>query len=242
MKPDLLIVSNRELTHGIEHGFYPEFSQSIENGNLAVVAIDTVKRNMLSKQPVGNGTDFYVWNPYSGRYLSMWDPDILATLAYDKSVAIKTVLTWMGARDVVLKEEIADNGHTKVNLRNESGFELMNADVNVDYNKASTVNLNHSIEGHYPERPARSVQEIKTIMKKYGLENDNILNKLLDGLKTWGELRGTECYEITYLSELQAALSVAANINYKMFNDKLDFSREHNHVHTIKKKLEINFG
>ena len=37
-------------------------------------------------------------------------------------------------------------------------------------------------------------------------------------------------------------LKIAARIDYKMFSDSLDFSVEHNHVHIIKKSLEIDFG
>jgi len=61
-------------------------------------------------------------------------------------------------------------------------------------------------------------------------------------LKEDGQLHGTEKYEVTYLSEIKNALNIAANVNYQLFNDTLDFSKEHNHVHTISKTLEINFG
>ena len=79
-------------------------------------------------------------------------------------------------------------------------------------------------------------------MRNHGLGNDASLIMLLNRLEEDGELHGTETYDVTFLSEMQNALNVAANMNYKLFNDNLDFSKKHNHIKTISRTIKINFG
>lgn len=242
MKPELLIVTNEELTYGMENGYCPDFSQNIKNGNLSVLSLDEARNENLSKRPLGNGMDFYVYNPYNNQYVCMWDSDILNKFVSDKSYAIKEALVRMGAKDIILKEDMSDSDNTHYNIQNKASLQLANADVSIDYESSSSVNLKSCIESHDINRKPKEYQKVKDFMIKHGLRGDTKLNLLLERLKEDGQLSGTEKYEVTYLSEIKSALNIAANINYQLFNDTLDFSKTHNHVHTISKTLEINFG
>lgn len=102
--------------------------------------------------------------------------------------------------------------------------------------------MKSSIESHDPNRKPKAYQEIVDFMVSHGLSNDSKLLLLAERLKNDGRISGIEKYEVTYCSEIASALKIAASIDYKMFSDNLDFSVEHNHVHIIKKSLEINFG
>ena len=78
-------------------------------------------------------------------------------------------------------------------------------------------------------------------MKDNGIIGDAKLMMLLNRLKEDGKIYGTEKYSVTYCSEIKTALNIAAGINYKLFSNELDLSREKNHVHTMTKELEIVF-
>lgn len=133
MKPELLIVANEELTYGMGNGYYPDFLQNIKNGNLSVLSLDEAINVNLSKRPLGNGMDFYVYNPYNDQYVCMWDSDILNKFVSDKSYAIKEALVRMGAKDIILKEDMSDSDNTHYNIQNKASLQLANADVSIDY-------------------------------------------------------------------------------------------------------------
>ena len=119
---------------------------------------------------------------------------------------------------------------------------VVKAQINGNYLSDITVDMKSSIESHDPNRKPKPYQEVVNFMVSHGLSNDSKLLLLAERLKTDGRISGIEKYEVTYCSEIANALKIAASIDYKMFSDNLDFSVEHNHVHIIKKSLEINFG
>lgn len=241
MKPELLIIANEELAYGMKLGYYPDFLQNIKSGNLAVLSMEEATKENLSKLPLGNGMDFYIYNPYFDQYVCMWDSDILNKLVSDKSYAIKEALVRMGAKDIILKEDASDSDSSHYNIQNNASLQLANADISTDYNYSSSVNLKSCIESHDDYRTPKEFSIVKEFMIKHGLWGDAKLRLLLERLKEDGQLSGHERYEVTYLSEIKSALNIAANINYQLFNDTLDFSKTNNHIHTITKTLDINF-
>lgn len=248
-KPVLLVIGDNDLVYGIEHGFYPKFLQNINKKALKVLSIDNHNCEYnLTKSPVGDGMDFYVWNPSAGNYLSMWDSALADILISDKSFAIKEALVYMGAKDIVLSEETVKKQSifTKIGnffgINDKVGIELANVDFGLKHSKEVTREIRSTIESHDINRKAKSYNEVLEFLCEHGLTNDASLMMLLDRLKKDGEIRGTEKYTVSYLEEVQNALDIAASINFKLFNDKLDFSRKKNIVHTMSKTLEINFG
>lgn len=252
MKPQLLIVTEEEITYGVEHGYYPEFFPAIQCGSLAIVSREEIVKDNKrknpkyrldrSEMPVGNGQDFYMWNQYSNIYRSIWNQDILNILVSDKSFAVKEILVRMGAKDVVLMDDVAQSDKKDVVAKNTADLKIGKGNVEVKYNNVSTQNIKSKIESHNPNNTPRSPQIVEELMEKYGLAYDSYLEKLLERLKVDGKLEGTERYTITYSNEIKSALNIAAQINYQLFDDDLDFSQEHTFVRTISKTIDINFG
>lgn len=246
-KSSLLIIVDDDLSYGINQGYYPDMTKAIDLGNLTVCPlsnVDNLKEHdiQLSAQPIGEGEDVYLRNPYANYYVSMKDSNILNTFIETKSYAIKEVLVKMGAKDIVLKESVHDKNTSRYEVNNEMGINVVKAKINGNYLNEITVDMKSSIESHDPNRKPKTYQEIVDFMVSHGLSNDSKLLLLAERLKTDGRISGIEKYEVTYCSEIASALKIAASIDYKMFSDNLDFSVEHNNVHIIKKSLEINFG
>ena len=246
-KSSLLIIADDDLSYGINQGYYPDMTKAIDLGNLTVCPLSNVDNLIehdihLSAQPIGDGEDVYLRNPYANYYVSMKDSNILNTFIETKSYAIKEVLVKMGAKDIVLKESVHDKNTSRYEVNNEMGINVVKAKINGNYLNEITVDMKSSIESHDPNRKPKTYQEIVDFMVSHGLSNDSKLLLLAERLKTDGRISGIEKYEVTYCSEIASALKIAASIDYKMFSDNLDFSVEHNNVHEIKKSLEINFG
>lgn len=246
-KSSLLIIADDDLSYGINQGYYPDMTKAIDLGNLTVCPLSNVDNLIehdihLSAQPIGDGEDVYLRNPYANYYVSMKDSNILNTFIETKSYAIKEVLVKMGAKDIVLKESVHDKNTSRYEVNNEMGVNVVKAKINGNYLNEITVDMKSSIESHDPNRKPKPYKEIVDFMESHGLSNESTLSLLAERLKTDGRISGIEKYEVTYCSEIESALKIAASIDYKMFSDNLDFSVEHNNVHTIKKSLEINFG
>ena len=105
-----------------------------------------------------------------------------------------------------------------------------------------SVDMTSTVESHDPKKKKKSYKEVVDFMNSHGLASDSKLRLLCERLKSDGKISGIEKYEISYCSEIAQAINIAAKIDYKLFSANLDFSSEHNHVHIIKKSLEINFG
>ena len=246
-KSSLLIIADDDLSYGINQGYYPDMTKAIDLGNLTVCPLSNVDNLIehdihLSAQPIGDGEDVYLRNPYANYYVSMKDSNILNTFIETKSYAIKEVLVKMGAKDIVLKESVHDKNTSRYEVNNEMGVNVVKAKINGNYLNEITVDMKSSIESHDPNRKPKPYKEIVDFMESHGLSNESKLSLLAERLKTDGRISGIEKYEVTYCSEIASALKIAASIDYKMFSDNLDFSVEHNNVHEIKKSLEINFG
>lgn len=246
-KSNLLIIADDDLSYGIDKGYYPDLSKAIHLNNLAVLPLGDVmalENNdiQLSANPLGDGEDVYVLNPYANCYVSIKDSDLLNTFVQAKSYAIKETLVKMGAKDIVMTESVHDKDTHRYEANDRMGAKMAKAEINGKYVNDISIDMKSSIESHDPNRQPKSYKEVQDFMKSHGLASDSQLRSLYERLKSDGKISGIEKYEVTYCSEITSALNIAASIDYKMFSDNLDFSREHNHVHTISKTLEINFG
>ena len=246
-KSSLLIIADDDLSYGIDKGYYPDLTKAIALNNLSVFPLGDVMALEsndihLSVQPLGDGEDVYVRNPYANCYVSIKDSDLLNTFVQAKSYAIKEALVKMGAKDIVMTESIHDKDTPRYEVNNKVGVKLAKAEINGKNVNEISVDMKSCIESHDPNRQPKSDKEVIEFMKSHGLASDTQLLSLYERLKSDGKISGIEKYEVTYCSEIASALTIAASIDYKMFSDNLDFSREHNHVHTISKTLQINFG
>lgn len=246
-KSSLLIIADDDLSYGINQGYYLDMTKAIDLGNLTVCPLSNVDNLIehdihLSAQPIGDGEDVYFRNPYTNCYVSMKDSDLLNTFVETKSYAIKEALVLMGAKDIVMKESVHDKDSQNYESNNRMGYNIAKAEINGKCVNGISVDMMSTIESHDPNRKPKSYKEIVDFMNSHGLASDSKLRLLCERLKSDGKISGIEKYEISYCSEIAQAINIAAKIDYKLFSANLDFSSEHNHVHIIKKSLEINFG
>lgn len=247
-KPDLLIIADDDLSYGIEKGYYPNLSTQINLGNLRVYPLgDSLSLETdgvyLATSPNGDGKDFYVRNPYTNIYVSMLDPDVLNTFGLSKSQKVKEALVKMGAKDIVLEEEINDKDKTSYKSNVKMNAEkIVKAEINGNNKIEFSADLKTTIESHDSNRTPKDYKEVEEYLVTHGLGNDSFLRSLCERLKTDGKISGKEKWVVTYSSEVRKALDIASKIDYKLFSTDLDFSREHNHVQEIRKCLEVDFG
>lgn len=245
-KSSLLIIADDDLSYGINQGYYPDMPKAIDLGNLTVCPLSNVDNLIehdihLSARPIGYG-EVYFRNPYTNCYVSMKDSDLLNTFVETKSYAIKEALVLMGAKDIVMKESVHDKDSQNYESNNRMGYNIAKAEINGKCINEISVDMMSTIESHDPNRKPKSYKKIVDFMNGHGLASDSKLRLLCERLKSDGKISGIEKYEISYCSEIAQAINIAAKIDYKLFSANLDFSSEHNHVHIIKKSLEINFG
>lgn len=79
-------------------------------------------------------------------------------------------------------------------------------------------------------------------LKTQNLLNDTNLCLLAERLEREGHLAGIEKLDLLFGSEMESALKILSNINYKVFNADLNFENKQKNLHTIKKSLKVNFG
>ena len=239
----ILIIADNDTIYGVEHGYYPSLRESLEHGNLRLVSYEKWRDSSLRLQsnPLCNGEDIYILNPYSHCYVWSRDielPDLFCTA---KSHAIKEALVRMGAKHITLKEEVKDTDELKSSLKAEAKGSGGGGSLNTKFNRFETLNIKTCIESHDPERTPVEIEKVEEFLITHGLSNDTQLALLADRLTENGKLSGHEKYEIFYLNEVQSALNILANIDYKVFSGNLDFSLEHNRLHTFSKQLVIDF-
>ncbi len=251
--PQLLIIDryDGDLKNGIKLGYYPKFIEPIQNGTLNIISAKEAKKYNLMSPPKGEGKDFYVGNPSADNFLPMLESEgnqlnaeMMRTLVVDKSFAVKEALVWMGAKDITLKSDAEDKDNIIIGLKNKLGLKRfgLGLGTDVDYSSSTFMSIKSNIESHDSNRRPESVEKIKEFMIKHGLDKDTSLVMLLERLKQQGKLSGVEKYVVKFYNEIESALNIAVSIDYKLFNDTLNFSRLHKHTKSINKEIEINFG
>jgi len=171
----------------------------------------------------------------------MEETDIRESLINDKSYAIKEILVMMGAKHITLIENTKDTTNSTTQIEDHASVKFAKVNVNTNYELNSSVNISSLIESHDVNRQAKSAEDVESFMKKHGLWGDSGLLMLLERMKKDKLLHGTEKYSVSFCTELESALNIAAGINYKLFSNELDFSHKKNKVHIITSELKIEF-
>lgn len=240
---NILVVADEDKINGVEKGYYPTLKESLDNGNLLLLPYGEWRNTSLKLKtnPKGDGTDVYILNPYTGCYISSLDNELLDTFCSDKNAVIKEALVRMGAKHIIVKEEIKDKNKLNASLGAGANGGTYRGSLTSQFSRLSSVELKTSIESHDPDRIPMSSQKVEEFLKSHGLIYDTKLALLAERLSETGKLSGREKYTVWYLNEVQFALSILANVDYKVFSANLDFSLEHIHLHTFSQKLDIRF-
>lgn len=240
---DILIIADEDKIYGVEKGYYPTLKDSLDNGNLLLVPYGEWRdcSLRLKTSPRCDGTDVYIRNPYSNCYISSSDNELLDEFCEDKSQVIKEALVRLGAKHIIVKEEVKDEERLNASLDTDAKAGTNRGSLNTKFSRMSSMDLKTCIESHDPDRKPMSFQKVDEFLRGHGLAHDTKLQLLAERLRDNGHLSGHEKYTVKYLNEVQFALSILAKIDYKVFSSKLDFSLEQIHLHTISKELDITF-
>ena len=240
---DVLIIADDDKLYGIEKDYYPGIKRAVDAGNLIVLPYDGWQQAglRLKSNPRYNGEDVYIRNPYSNCFIPVTDKEILDRFIDDKSVVIKESLVWMGAKDIVLVENITTQDTDKSSLDAEAEAGAGKGTLHVDMSRLAKVDIKTKIESHDPNRRPKSIEKVDAYLLEHGLADETKLTTLADRLREDGCLYGTERYTVTYLNEVEFALNVLVGFDYKVFSSSLDFSRARKHLHTIERVLDITF-
>ena len=240
---DVLIFADEDKIYGINQGYYPDIKNAIDSGSLLVLPYngwrDTELR--LKAIPHCDGKDVYIRNPYSNCFIPTSDNEILDAFVKDKSHVIKEALVWLGAKDIVVVETVEDKDTVNASLDAASKVGLGKGSLKANLKRLASVDITTLIESHDPLRKPKPYEKVDSYLRNHGLANETMLTVLAERLREDGLLSGSERYAVTYLNEIQFALNVLAGFDYKVFSSSLDFSLEHNHVHSITKVLDIKF-
>lgn len=245
---EVLAIVDEDFFYGIENGYYPQLAQDINDGRIEIISIEQYNNLRKCSQisiltnPKNQGKDFYIRNPYTNGYVSVLDDNIVYEFIKDRSLVMKEALVRLGAKEIKLEDNISDKDNLTITGEGKVNNGIGNGHMEYAYKRAQSLNLHSLIESVDPNRKPKSYSVVQDYIFSHGIDNDSGIMLYLERLKEDGRLFGKEKYEITFCSEIQSAFKILSSIDYKLFNAELDFSIEHNCVHTVTKKLYLDFG
>lgn len=247
-KAEILMIADDDFLYGIEKGYYPSIIEGWQNGKMEILSFQEYKKRRACSEisvltePEYAGEDLYIRNPYTNSYVSLLDDDIFRRFINEQSLAMKEVFVRLGAKRITLEEDISNKESSKTALVGNAGNVMAKSHFEVAYQKALSLNLHTLIESVDSNRTPKRFSEVQNYILSHGFEKDAGIMLLLERLKEDGRLHGQERYEITFCSEIQSALKFLSDIKLKLFDAGLDFSTEYQCVHSITKKLFLDFG
>lgn len=234
---NIIAVVDNDKANGIRGGMY-------DNPTFEVLTLDEFhQRGIMAPEPRLDRTDFYIRDPYKPcTYFRITDENIDKLMVESRSIAIREALVMLGAKDIRLYKDIHDTENSETNAKLKAGVLLVNGEGEFNYQKDFSLTITQNIESHDPGRVAESPDAVFTYLREHNLANDANLIGLAERLQRKGYLSGTETIEVTFLSELESALSILCKLNVKVFNAQLDFNHKQKSTHSITYKLSVDFG
>ena len=244
--PDLLVITDDDIAFEVEKGYYPNLKKAVQNNNLLIIGYEEWQKHseiQIKGKPLFDGEDVFILNPYSNCYIKASDNELLDIFCEDKSLVVKETLVKMGAKHIIVVDEVSDKDSRIVKVKGgiSSVGNPAGGSLTTSFSRIQSVDVKSSIESHDPYRIAKSPNEVLAFINQHGLAGDTKLKLLYERLLSDGKLSGKENYTLAYLNEVDYALSILAKIDYKVFSSSLDFSIEHNHIHKISRSLSVEF-
>ena len=246
--PPVLYVVDDDFAYGINHGYYPE----INTDNLCIVGCEALKKDPqryeISGVVLHDKKDVFIRNPYTNLYYRTNDPELMNKFFEDKMLYVRDALVMMGAKNILLTEDIKDKDSLKVKGGHSTDLKgkkvKVQGSLNTSFTKDASFETKRSIESSDPERKPCDPEKVKAFLQDHGLAKETNLNLYCDRLRDGRLSGGTEQYELTYFTEISNALNILSAVKWEVFGDgaaTLDFTREHNHIHKISFSLRVEF-
>jgi len=240
-KPQLLIVKNEDYIGGFEKGFYPKETEILNSKDLEVVDKITAQSKYEIAHPAMD--KIYMQNEFTGKYLLLDDNSIGNTLVQDQTVIYKSVLKDLGARRIMIQKSTLDEDHIAVGGNIGLNKKALEGKLGGSHTRDNSINIIATLEGEYPKREPKPAHVIRDFALNHGIGNDAYISNLIEILERDHYLEGKETIEITYLTDLQSATNVAAELKaVGAFGIKADFNYSSEKVHVKKCTLIVDFG
>lgn len=238
---DIIAVVDDDKAYGIRNGYYPNYPN---RPNCEILTLDEFRQlGIIAPKPMLDGQDIYIRDPYKPcTYYRIIDENVDKLMVESRSIAVREALVMMGAKDIRLYKDIHDTENSETNAKLGAGVLWANVEGEFNYQKDISLTITQNIESHDPGRVAESPDAVFTYLREHNLANDANLIALAERLQRKGYLSGTETIEVTFLSELESALSILCKLNVKVFNAQLDFNHQQKSTHSITQKLSVDFG
>ncbi|MGN0223112.1 MAG: hypothetical protein ACI4AM_03690 [Muribaculaceae bacterium] len=236
-KANIIAVVDIDKANGIRKGMY-------DTPTFEVLTVDEFHQlGIIAPEPRLDRTEFYIRDPYKpSSYFRINDENVDKLMVESRSIAIREALVMLGAKDIRLYKDIHDTENSETNAKVKAGVLWVNGESEFNYQKDFSLTITQNIESHDPNRVAENPDAVFTYLREHNLANDANLIGLAERLQRKGYLSGTETIEVTFLSELQSALSILCKLNVKVFNAQLDFNHQQKSTHSITYKLSVDFG
>lgn len=239
---NVLVVVDNDLAYAIEHGFYSDL-KSVPG--CKIMSVDEFyKQKINAPMPLLDGKDIYIRNPYTkNSFIPIEAENVEIDMINNRAFAIREALIMMGAKDIILREDISDDSESKTNAGANGGVKgVASGKVDVEILKKISLDIKSVIESHDASRQPKPAEEVKEFLRTHNLSNDTNLCLLAERFEREGRFTGTEKVQVSFGSEMESALRTLSNLNHKVFNADLNFESKQKNLHKITKSLEVNFG
>jgi len=182
------------------------------------------------------GTGRYILNPYDGQYYECRtnEKKLLEEFELAKLWAIQGALKWMGAKEITIDHKTTEEGDTTVDMGGGVGKGSYGAEANFKMNKSFVEKNRKQLDYYSKENKPRSYAEVENYVREHGLVHEHIVNRCLEDLKAYGEIKEEEISSIvTVQQELQNSIEASAKIKLPIFKANAEFNN------TFKGKYEL---
>ena len=245
-KPTVVVLADDMVVEGVRKGWYSEYNDDREIGKIdfitkkdAIQLKDRGEINTISNPNEG----VYILNPFNQKYIELNKNEIStidSKFIEAKAIAYKTAMHKMGAHCVILSEEVTDISQTKVDVNVKGGDGLKNGNLDVNYQRDSSVNLRTTIREYDPDNTPLSIEKVNEYLIERNLKQESYINDLFETFRE-GRLHGVREIEIKFRAELKSALNVALGIDYGPIGIDVGVSYDTLNIHEFTKSLKVYF-
>ena len=246
-EPEMLIVADEEFMYGVQNGYYPELKKVYNSPQTKICTYDETHSLdlQLATEPNLTGCTCYMLNRYAQKYMELTDPNLENSLISDQCIAVKELLVALGAKSIRLSREVEDVKEQSAEGELGVGYKVGEVKVGMGRDQVRRMNMKVLIESYDPQRLPKSVAAIENFLRKKGLQHESHLVCLVERLKNDDHQRlyGVEKMSLSFLSEVQDALKLIADINIGLFfNAYAEHETRLKQMHSFRECLEVDFG
>lgn len=247
-KPKLLILADDELVAGAKRRYYKEYNDLLVSEDIDFITLSDakdLKENGELDSIANPKGELFVLNPYKQMYFSLEtnkESCLERDFVNDKSVAYKRALLNMGAKCVIVLDEVKDKKENKTHGGiggNKNG--VVKGELVVDREKELSLNISSKLMSLDLSNMPEPLEKVKEYLVKTGLISDSVIKDLYEQLESERKVCGIHSMDICFLSELKSSIDIAAKVDLKAINAKLNVAHNSSHIHEITKRIRVFF-